>query len=408
MEFSFKPKQLMTAQKEIAVLHKSKKELLESIKVEDDEEFKKLINDLVKMDRFSLAVRIGALSEEKIWRITGYLPYNFYNVDMSNLFSIFIKMADENLCDILYKQWQNSYNNIKCNEFICLLLKNNEVFRKYISGTHLNIEAIAGIFNDSLEDPGIIVNRFGSEVMNYPFTEKKTMAEKFNFFGINENSKLYKDCKELFYTYCGKEDYLNADKSEILNVIKIYQKRDRSLLNAFITNFISKLDLIELGEFQDLARYFEAILGDIQHPQGSYKTFFSGISSEIKEKYMDWINRCRIIQYFGNDERSTFWKQYRFMNVQRYNKSNAVVMEFEEYVAVEFLGKAMGPIYFYPKKYFLENLRIQFLILENAPMRKYLLHKTQYRDKDRIIHIGYWQGYVEDYIIEYNITQRVF
>lgn len=244
--------------------------------------------------------------------------------------------------------------------------------------------------------------------MNYPFTEKKTLAEKFKFFGINEDSKLYRDCADVFYTFCRKEDYLEADQAELLNIIKKYELRNRPLLKAFLLNFLGKLKLTELGKFRELARYFESLVGEARKPKESYKFLFEDMPEALIEKYVDWINRCRIEQYFDNDERSEFWKQYRFVNVQRYNKSNAVVMEFKEYIAVEFLGQAMGPIYFYSKEYFEKKLKGQFMLLENAPMRQYLLHQSRYGKEDRIEHRGYWQYNVESYIIQHHITRKVF
>ena len=357
MEFFFRPKRLQTVQKEIAESHKSKKEMFETWKLSVDEELKDLITSLVSLDTSELAIEAYMLSDREMYQIAGYLPYNYFNVNMRNLFSIFVTRADKLLCTVLYEQWQNSYDNKECNDFICMLLEKNDNFKNCIKENHLDTTRMRNI----LIDQDIVIG-FGTEVSRYEFLEKKTLMEKFEFFGIQADSKLYIECVDVFYTFCGNKDYL--------------------------------------------ARYFEFIAGDAQNHQKEYKFLFNDVSEDIIEKYADWINTCRVIQYFGNDKRSKFWKKYRFINVQRYNNSNTVVMEFENYIAVEFLGQ--GPIYFYPKNYFNTNLKRQFLVLGDGALQQFLYHETQYGDDDRIEHRGYWQNPVEKYIIEHNITCRLF
>lgn len=401
MEFSFFPKRLKAVQREISVLHKN---MDESVKISADDELEHLIKSLTEIDNDrDLAWKANMLTNQEVYRITAYLPYNYFNVNMRNLFCIFIARSGKRLFQILYNQWQNSYDNESCNEFIHSLLKNNEDFREYVKEKHLNVNHLADIFYDQN-----IVIGFGSEVTGYHFKEKRILVEKFEYFGIHSDSKLYKDCSDVFYTFCGKEDYLEADKNEILNIVKKYELRQQPLLKIFLKNFLGKLNLKELADFQDLARYFEAVIGDSQNPKADYKYFFKDLPEDVVAKYMDWINRCKIEKYFGDDERSTFWKQYRFEQVKKFDKSNAVVMKFGEYIAVEFLGERNGPIYFYPRKYFEKKLEGQFLLLENIPMRQYLLHESQYKEEDRKEHRGYWEYNVENYIIKHYITRKVY
>ena len=401
MEFFFRPKRLQTVQKEIAESHKSKQEMLETWKLSVDEDLKELIISLVSLDTSELAIEAYMLSDREMYQIAGYLPYNYFNVNMRNLFSIFVTRADKLLCTVLYGQWQNSYDNKECNDFICMLLEKNDDFKNCIKENHLDTTRMRNI----LTDQDIVIG-VGTEVSRYEFSEKKTLMEKFEFFGIQADSKLYIECAEVFYTFCSNKDYLEADSKEMLEVLKKYEMRAKPLLKAFLINFLTKLQLNELNKFQNLARYFEFIAGDAQNHQKEYKFLFNDVSEDIIEKYADWINTCRVIQYFGNDKRSKFWKKYRFTNVQRYNNSNTVVMEFENYIAVEFLGQ--GPIYFYPKNYFNTNLKRQFLVLGDGALQQFLYHETQYGDDDRIEHRGYWQNPVEKYIIEHNITCRLF
>lgn len=403
MGFSFIPKHLQRTRKEVEATHKSKNIIADMFYLSVDDELEYLIKSLVKLDEADLAIETYVLSDMEVYRIAGYLPYNYFDVDMKNLFRIFLARSERGLCKVLYDQWQNSYSNEECNDFLHILMKNDENFSKYIEEKHLGLEQLDNILQN--QD---IVFGFGTEVLKYPFSERKTLKEKFDFFGIHEDSKLYRNCENVFYTFCRKEDYLEANKMELLNIIKKYEVRNRPLLKAFLINFLSKLKLKQLARFRDLARYFNALAGDARNPKAEYKFLFSDMPEDLIEKYINWINRCKIEEYFGSDERSEFWKQYRFINVQRFAKSNAVIMEFPKYTAVEFLGQRMGPIYFYSKEYFEKILEGQFMLLENNPMRQYLLHQTHYENEDRIEHRGYWQENVDDYIIRHHVTRKVF
>ena len=74
MEFFFRPERLQTVQKEIAELHKSKKEMLETWKLSVDEELKELIISLVSLDTSELAIEAYMLSDREMYQIAGYLP----------------------------------------------------------------------------------------------------------------------------------------------------------------------------------------------------------------------------------------------------------------------------------------------------------------------------------------------
>ena len=76
MEFSFLPSNLKRVRNEVAVLHKSQREL-DIISVDD--RLKEWIEFLVKMDASVLAIRAKSLSDQDICRISGYIPFNYYN-----------------------------------------------------------------------------------------------------------------------------------------------------------------------------------------------------------------------------------------------------------------------------------------------------------------------------------------
>lgn len=401
MCFSFIPKRLQEVRKEVSVLHGSENKLSDMSQMKPSAELERLIKSLVAMDEAELAMESLVLSDSEVYRVVAYIPYNYFKVNMRNLFEIFKTRSDKILCKILYEQWQNSYSNESCNNFLHDLLRNDDNFKEYIEKKHLDTERMDNIIRNH-----DIVFGFGTEVMKHSFERKKTLAEKFEFFGVHEDSQLYKECADIFYTYCEKNDYLEADSVELLNVIKKYEVRNQPLLKAFLLNFLSKLNLVELAEFRNLARYFEAVAGEVSKTKAGYKFLFDGMPADIVEKYTDWINRCRIERYFGTDKRSEFWKQYRFIHVQWFEKSDAIVMEFRDYIAVEFLGDRRGPAYIYIKDYFLKKLLGQFITSNNQALRQYLYHESDY--EYRKPHNKGWEDDVEDFIIMYHITRKVF
>jgi hypothetical protein len=242
---------------------------------------------------------------------------------------------------------------------------------------------------------------YGKEINKRNFAMGISFKEKLNFLGVRYDSRLYHDCEFLFYTYCGKEDYLAVEDLKLLSVINKYNEK---MLKSFLENFLSLLSLKELERFAQLANYMNKMIGD------NIDIFFENMPLAIKEKYIDWINIYKVIQYFGYDERSQFWKNYRFKHVSKYRYSNSVVMEFENYVAIEFLGQAMGPIYIYEKEYYNSNVKYWFAnkTYDNSEMRTKLYRGTDYVHHGyRKIHNGYWQGDVNRYLVRNRITEHI-
>ena len=107
-----------------------------------------------------------------------------------------------------------------------------------------------------------------------------------------------------------------------------------------------------------------------------------------------------------------FWKQYKFLHIDKYKNSNSVVMEMKNYYATEFLGKAMGPIYFYDKKVFDERVRQWFVHYNNADLRSWL-YNHQELCADREVHKKpngdeyYWRRVVHNILIGNNMTERI-
>lgn len=397
MSFSYFPKKLKSAKEEIVLLHKNANE---PIKISDNEDIRKLVMSLVKLEKYQIRSRAFALSNKEVEIVAGYIPHNYYKVNMKNLFEIFILRTSQFLCQVLYNQWQESYQNEACNAFIRDILKYDENFISLILKNNMDEK----LFDSILSDKDIPA-RFCVELKNHYFPRGKKLEEKIIYFGIREDSKLFYDCKSLFYLYCEREDYLSIAKSELQNLVKQYYRRGQIILKKFLSNFLEKLSLRELIGFKDLADYFKTIVGDNVSAKEKFDAFFKDFPSSLVQKYIDWINLFKVEEYFGLDERSQFWKQYHFKSVRKYNYSNSVVMEFDKYYAVEFLGQRMGPLYIYSKDYFEHHIINRFKNNDNTHMRHFLLHDERwfYRKEHR----GNWKNDVQSKLIRDRITNRI-
>ena len=399
MDFSFIPKRLQQSREEITLQHKKTKKRPKLVK---DEQFRKFIQTLASLKNRQVKARAFSLSDTETDSIAAYIPHNYYDVNMKNLFLIFEYRSTERVCSILFDQWQESYQNKECNKFIYQSLDDDKSLQVCVQQRHMSIDLFKSILQDE-DVPG----RFLQEIIHRPYLKGQKLSEKMAFLGIQEGTLLRSECEFQFYVFCEKDDYLIVSKLELLEIVKKYTKRNYGMLKKFLKNFLSKLELKDLQEFQALAEYLQTITGDNAIHKKQFDGFFQGFSPVLIQKYIDWTNLFKIQRFFGWDERSRFWKQYRFVTVQKYRPSNSIIMEFKNYYAVEFLGRGMGPLYIFPKGYFESKLKYRLNRYDNNQMRQELLHNTNDSERYRKEHRGYWQSDVHNHLIYHRITERL-
>lgn len=399
MDFSFIPKRLQQSREEISLQHKKTKN---RPKLAMDDQFRKFIQTLSSLKSRQVKARAFSLSDSEIDSVAAYIPHNYYDVNMKNLFLIFESRSTERVCSILFDQWQESYQNKECNKFICDSLDVDKYLQECVQQRHMSIELFKSIVQDE-NIPG----RLLKEIIHHPYLKGQKLSDKMEFLGIQEGTLLRTECEFQFYVFCEKDDYLIASKLELLEIVKKYTKRNYAMLKTFLKNFLSKLELKDLQNFQALAEYLQSITGDNVANRKQFNNFFQEFAPVLVKKYIDWTNLFKIQRFFGWDERSRFWKQYRFITVQKYRASNSIIMEFKDYYAVEFLGKRMGPLYIYPKGYFENKLKYRLNRYDNAQMRHELLHNTDDRVRYRKAHQGDWQSDVHNHLIYHHITERL-
>ncbi|MCR5836008.1 MAG: hypothetical protein K6G88_05855 [Lachnospiraceae bacterium] len=401
MNYSFTPRRLMQSKEDIAIQHPLKREL--SLIVPDDALFR-LITRLVSLEKNQVKKNALALSLEDIQKVTIYLPFNYYSVNMSNLFEVFRYRSTIDLCQLLYNQWQDSYDNNDCNAFLKEMAERDENFIMILHKNNLSEAVSTELFGS--DNIPLFFAILIKDTMNISLA----LEVKVKHWGIRDDSRLFKQIQFLFYTFCNRADYLMIPQSTLIDIVKKYGVTDLRILKLFLINYLQEFKLSELEECRELARYLETQTG--KNRTDEFNKFFADVDASIVEKYVNWLNILLINDVFGYDERSLFWKQYKFLHIDRYWKSDSIVMEMKNYYVTEFLGKAMGPIYFYEKDVFNTKVRRWFLIYDNTELRSKLFNHQELCD-GRETHMKpngdehYWCRKVHGILISKRMTEKI-
>lgn len=395
------PNKLISTKKEIIQKHKH----INDVHIDkEDSDLRTLINRLVCLNEKDIKREAFALENNEIDSIAAYIPVNYYNVDMSNLFAIFTYRAEKRFFEILYNAWQDHFRNNECNAFIYHWLNNND-------------EIFGSILDISLKEEyrkmlirGDVIQGFGEYVKDNINKTDKQLKEILEPWKLSYGRSLLWEMKFLLYTYCPRKYYFMISKEELLSFVKQYYVKKDGSFKKFVVNFVTELKLVELEKYDDIGNYLLGAIGNPGTPE--FFDFFGDTPEKIVTKYTDWINRLIIDDVFENDERSLFWREFRFKSVTKYDRSNSVVMDMGKYYVTEFLGRAMGPMYFYKKDIFDEKVKKWFVNRDNKQLRSALFNHEDYyfirqEHKKPYGNEYYWQGQVADILQRYNMTRRI-
>ena len=371
----------------------SDKELLT---IEPSDALKRLVEMITAIPPHYIKQKAYSLSYREALFLIGYIPQNYYHVKLDNLFDVFLYRADKNICTVFFSEWQNAYDNPECNMFIQKIIHSYEPLLAVFIDYHYTESMV-----DDMLNAASIPSWFGRHCIKFDNTSA-SFEQQLAFYGIHQETKLYKDIQYLFYTYCHKKDYLEVQKGKLLTIVEQYILDKKNVL-LFLINFLTELGLGDLRQFSDLARVLERKTGT--NGTEKQRLFFENISKEIWIKYRNWLNLIHINEYFGNDERSRFWVRYEFKIITRFNFSNSVAMETEKYYIVEFLGKAMGPMYIFTKDVFQQKIMPWMKTTNNNELRQQLYHSELYIK--RMTHQGDWQSEFDWYIRLNRIAPRI-
>ena len=401
MKYSYSPSKLIKAKEIVFLEHTGEGPRWE---FEEDEELLKLIGHIANLSSDKLGSYVTALTKKDMKKVAAYIPHNFYNVDLTNLFKAFIQRENDELDRIIFDQWQEAFESKACNMFLSGLVDNSKGFR-----TILNDHSVsAGFYKEILEAVYIPMFLGPRIAQNGHISALKKDEE---FWGIRTNSRLYKEICDVFYTFCNESDYLDESDDSLCAIARKYiNVRSHNLQKPLLINLLEKLSVGELEKLPKLAQFYLQITGERNTEK--FNGYFQDVSEGLIQKYVSWTNIITLNEVFGYDERSNFWKRYNYISVKRYKASQSVLMETEEYYISEFLGTGMGPYYFYKKEFFEDRkLRRLFLNSSNQALRSEIYSlwgKSYYKDIHlfRDTHQGYWQDRARQFIAVKKITNR--
>ncbi len=347
------------------------------------------------------------LTDSEITYLALFLANNMESekhwINDDNIYIAFDYVLDSSICDVMFHGWQNCYYNTKFNTYLASLCQ-DDLYKGTLDNCHMSSSEMAEIIMDDL--PPIKMGEFCID--HKSIVPSKKIEDLLEYYGILRESKLFIECVSCFYTYCDKESYLSIQDEELAKVIKDYSNE---MYKSFLKNILSKLTIRQLSEkFNTVALVINNKVGEIGSDK--YENFLHNLDDNLKEKYNNWINSAKILQIFGDNIRSRFWKQFKFKNVKKYRNTASTELRFENHVIVEFIGDDseglykddFGPMYIYDAETFDKKIRYQ--MINNNKLRSFL-YNNQQLCLTRLQHQGYWQSTFEGEIRFRGITTKI-
>lgn len=391
--FKFTPNRLIQARDEIIQIH-SKTNIT---KFSYNNKEREVIQKVLGWKKEQIKVKYLTLTTDELIIIASYLPYNYDGINMENLMEVISRAYTSLLGDILIFQWHYSYKNKECNIYMASLLEINSEFKQSLGKYEYDLNRFLKV----LKSPNTLVE-FGKMLLHY--SNGNTVEEKLKLHNIGVNTRIYADCLQYFYIYCRSRDYFN-NYSQLLNIIRGYDASNRKM---FLINFVNEISFVELTKCNDIANFCSAYLtGEID--TSKYIRYFEDVPKETEMKYRNWINSYNIEKFFGTDERSVFWRKYRFISVQKDYQHGMISMECDNYYITEFLGKGMGAMYIYDKEVYRNTVKMWMRYYTTTELKSKMYQNVEVAVR-RFVHLPQpgWQYDFRNYIIWNKITDTLY
>jgi len=220
----------------------------------------------------------------------------------------------------------------------------------------------------------------------YKSTRKNELLDDYlSALPITEKDGLYKWSWRYLLLHGNPEDIRRESGQRIYS--EFIDKDNIKFFKKFCVNYLNKLNKSEY--------WYEPILDLIAKEYGLPKgkmdqtgyenPFWSEINSSTKDELRKWLLMKRIEAFFGNDERSDFWKSYvekgSISDAETILSNEGFMLNFGKFGVVEFkeIGNAA---YIYPSDVFREYWR--------SSERRY--HPSSFKDMSRTIKTVNWDG----------------
>lgn len=355
--------------------------------------------------------RVCSLSEKELNIEKIYLPYrryiqiatyltsgNYYDLNHDNLLYLLKESLDDRMFMILFRGWQHLYRNMLFQHVFLRIVKENVIIvNEALKNDRMSpMEQYLSRWIASKDPP----YQIGVDCLRINARQSGTLEKRLQSVQINPESVLGRECREKFYTFCKREDYLRISAYELGNIVRSYKEQTQK---SFLSNFLLEMQRDDLKAYFDLGKFFLRQTGECGTEK--CRLYFSGFTNLQVEKYRIWQNLIKIRESFSDDEkdeRIVFWDRYVEYGEFRINKfSQSITILFPHYCVVEFMQKTMGPIYMYRKEFYRASIGPLVVTKTNQQLRQMLLHDKPYLR--RITHQGDWQSEVRDTILRYNM-----
>lgn len=401
---SYVPKRLIAIKEKIIVDHPI--EISNPIlHQEDNDAVFELIEKLIKMDEKELEREALLIPSEIITQLACIVPKLTIQLDgLKKLFKVIAYNSNERAYMNMLYHWQNFYKNELM--YYCLKIENNELFLKVLDEKYCGQKQFKLLLNNNAKTIPVNIGRMLYRDNNL-FT--MNLDDRIEAYGLNSGSRLGLEIRRILFTFCDKNEYLKYSQSDILKEITKFSKFE--YLN-FVKNFLEKLTLYELEEFEEIIRF---ILGNSSVI--SKEELMEKLNDFLKNKLNHWTNSYNLQKAFSKEDiRYNFWKKYDLKNIIFFKRSGSIAIEFEDYFVVEFLGKGRGPFYVYEKDAFMNYV---FYLIKNESHKKItntLYHKfenqtipTVTRMKHFTAKDGYpiWIDGAHKFLISNNIANKI-
>lgn len=231
---------------------------------------------------------------------------------------------------------------------------------------------------------------------------KSGYLEALKTFGIDEESRLYKACVQIYIVVCNAAEYKALGVGKIKELTADF---DDNLERRLLKNMLRKLDAYQLRAYVSMIERFSLLTGDRGSDEFTVAT--NELTQQEIAKYCTWVSQYKILQTLGNGPVADFW--YGFADKAEiivHGPTKTLILDFGKFVVLELVSGEAA--YFYDKEYYYDKVSAGFSLSgTEAELEKWLHDNTEWAAQGehlnhwRKAHKGNWQLDMKEYINKY-------
>ncbi len=364
--YKFTPYKLISLKKELGISEKKYEEKMPI--ASNSVEFKNFLNKLVSMDIEEVPYFVMKYEHYYFRLLSSYIANKKVEVPLENCFrALELKFRNE-FMNLAYNAYQHTLGN---NEFVIWFKKIALLHPEILIKSKISLINLAKYIDD-LYPAKLFVE--------YSRKNNKNINVILDEFAIDNNSLLHKIIDIEYLITASKKEYLNLDKVAFLEKANSFSMQDQGRL---FNNYLSVVSINESN-----IEYLKSIYSKYKTPIENKTMFWSYISKDVIQIFLNWINVENINQVLGNDERSRYWRRYsEYLKTTYVQEARGqIALDFGSFVVVEFTN--IGAAYFYKKEVFDTNFKKHF-------MKNHSIGDSSLKDVslmiDKLAHSGQWQ-----------------